>query len=57
MSVRVSSIAILIAPSAFHRISEDGQSTGRIHRLTGGFGALALLPLATALGLDLTLVT
>jgi hypothetical protein len=49
-------IALLIAPSAFHRISQDGQSTGRMHRLTGGFAALALLPFATALSLDLTLV-
>jgi len=48
-------ICLLIAPSAFHRISQDGQSTGRMHSLSGYFAALALLPFATALGLDLTL--
>src|SRR5689334_15023833 len=48
-------ICLLIAPSAFHRIAEDGQSTGRMHSLTGYFAALALLPFAAALGIDLTL--
>ena len=49
-------VGLLIAPSAFHRISQDGQSTGRMHSLTGCFAALALLPFAVALGLDLTLI-
>jgi hypothetical protein len=48
-------ICLLIAPSAFHRIAEDGQSTGRMHSMTGYFAALALLPFAAALGIDLTL--
>ena len=48
-------LALLIAPSAFHRIAEGGHSTTRMHRLTGSFAALALLPFAIALGLDLTL--
>jgi|SRR5579859_643582 len=49
------SIGLLVAPSAFHRIAEGGQSTGRMHRLTGRFAGVALLPFAIALGLDLTL--
>lgn len=49
-------VSLLVAPSAFHRIAEDGQSTRRMHRLTGYFAALALLPFAAALGLDLTIV-
>jgi Family of unknown function (DUF6328) len=56
LTLMLLTIGLLIAPSAFHRISQDGQSTGRMHRLTGGFAALALLPFAAALGLDLTLV-
>jgi hypothetical protein len=48
-------ICLLIAPSAFHRISQEGQSTGRMHSVTGYFAAAALTPLAIALGLDLTL--
>ena len=48
-------IGLLVAPSTFHRIAQDGQSTGRTHGLVGCFTTLALLPLAAALGLDLTL--
>jgi Family of unknown function (DUF6328) len=48
-------VGLLIAPATFHRIAEDGQSTRRMHRMTGYFAALALLPFAAALGLDLTL--
>src|SRR5206468_1696683 len=46
---------LLIAPSAFHRIAEQGASTGRAQTLTGRFAAVALLPFATALGLDLAI--
>jgi uncharacterized membrane protein len=49
------SLGLLVAPSAFHRIADGGESTGRMHRLTGMFAGLALLPFAIALGLDLTL--
>jgi hypothetical protein len=48
-------VGLLIAPSAFHRIAQKGESTGRMHGITGWFAALALLPFAVALGLDLTL--
>ena len=46
---------LLIAPSAFHRIAENGASTGRIHALTGRLAAAALLPFAATLGPDLTI--
>jgi hypothetical protein len=46
---------LLIAPSAFHRIAEDGESTNRMHRWTGRCAAAALLPFAAALGLDLAI--
>jgi hypothetical protein len=55
LALMLLAICLLIAPSAFHRISQDGQSTGRMHGLTGYYAALALLPFAAALGLDLTL--
>jgi hypothetical protein len=48
-------VGLLIAPSAFHRLAEQGQATGRIHVLAGYFAATALLPFAGALGLDLTI--
>src|SRR5919112_42720 len=47
--------ALLIAPSAFHRIAEQGESTGRIQTWTGRFASAALLPFAVALGLDLAI--
>jgi Family of unknown function (DUF6328) len=47
--------ALLIAPSAFHRIAERGESTGRLKMLTGRFAAAALAPFAVALGLDITI--
>jgi hypothetical protein len=47
--------ALLIAPSAFHRIAERGESTGRLKTLTGRFAAAALAPFAVALGLDITI--
>jgi hypothetical protein len=48
-------VGLLIAPSAFHRIVEHGQSTGRIQALTGRFAAAALLPFAVTLGVDLAI--
>jgi hypothetical protein len=48
-------VGLLIAPSAFHRIAEKGESTGRIRVLTGRFAGAALLPFAAALGLDLSI--
>jgi hypothetical protein len=55
LALMLLTVGLLIAPTAFHRIAEHGQSTGRIHFLTGGFAAAALLPFAGALGLDLTI--
>src|SRR4029453_2536861 len=49
MAVR---IALLIAPSAFHRIADDGESIGRMQRFTGRLAAAALLPFAAAFGVD-----
>ena len=55
LALMLLAVCLLIAPSAFHRIAEDGQSTGHMHSLTGYFAAMALLPFAAALGIDLTL--
>jgi Family of unknown function (DUF6328) len=48
-------MGLLIAPSAFHRLAEGGESSGRTHALTGRCAAAALLPFAAALGLDLAI--
>jgi Family of unknown function (DUF6328) len=49
------SVGLLIAPSAFHRIADQGESTSRVQRLTGRCAAAALLPFAAALGLDVSI--
>jgi hypothetical protein len=45
-------VGLLIAPSAFHRISQKAKAQGECTAFTGWFAALALLPFAVALGLD-----
>jgi hypothetical protein len=45
----VLSTGLLIAPSAYHRIVDRGESTGRMQVLTGKCAAAALLPFAIAL--------
>src|SRR3954451_20986689 len=55
LGLMILTIGLLVAPSAFHRIVEHGESTGRGQTLTGRFAAAALLPFAVALGLDLTI--
>ena len=48
-------VSLLIAHSAFHRIVDRGESTGRTQTITSVCAALALVPFATALGLDLSI--
>src|SRR4051812_37290896 len=51
----LAAVALLIAPSAYHRIATPGHSTGTFGVLTGRLAEAALLPVAVALGLDLAL--
>jgi hypothetical protein len=55
LGLMVLSTGLLIAPSAYHRIVDRGESTGRMQVLTGKCAAAALLPFAIALGLDLAI--
>lgn len=47
--------ALLLAPASDHRLSERGQDTPAFHRLTTTFAAMALLPFAAALALDMAI--
>src|SRR5438270_8756848 len=47
------SITLLIAPGTQHRLTDNGQITGRLRRAITMFAGLALLPFACALGLDI----
>ena len=49
-------IGLLVAPSMQHRIVENGEDTVRIHRITGMFAGMALLPFAVSLGLGFYIV-
>ena len=51
----LSSVGLLIAPSAFHRIVDRGESTGRTLVITSICAAASLLPFAVALGIDLSI--
>jgi hypothetical protein len=42
----------LIAPGVYHRIVEQGRDSVRLHRVTSAMAALALLPFACSIGLD-----
>ena len=50
------SIGLLIAPSARHRLTENGQITARLRRCITSFAGWALLPFAASLGLVLYIV-
>ena len=52
----VMAIGLLVAPSMQHRIVENGEDTVRIHRITGVFAGMALLPFAVSLGLGFYIV-
>jgi hypothetical protein len=52
----LTTLALLIAPAAFHRIADEGCDTVRTHRCAGRMAARALIPFALAIGMDCTIV-
>ena len=53
LTLLMSSIAFLIAPSMHHRIVEGGQDNARVLRLATDFAGFALLPLSLTLAFDM----
>jgi Family of unknown function (DUF6328) len=51
----LTSVGLLIAPSAFHRIVDRGKSTGRTQTITSFCAAASLPPFNLALGIDITI--
>ena len=51
----LSSVGLLIAPSAFHRTVDRGESSGRTLVIASLCATASLLPFAIALGIDLTI--
>jgi DMSO reductase anchor subunit len=50
-------VALIIAPSSYHRLVERGEDTHEIHRYTSKLMDWALLPFALGLGIDLYVAT
>jgi uncharacterized protein DUF6328 len=46
-------VGLLIAPDPYHRIVEDGNDSGRFHRVVTIFADMALLPFALGLGIGI----
>jgi hypothetical protein len=55
-ALMVLSIALLIAPSMQHRITEGGEDTNRIHRVAGRYAGVALIPFGISLGIGFHIV-
>jgi hypothetical protein len=47
----VCTLGLLLFPGPYHRIVEEGNSTGRFHALVGGIASWALAPFAVSIGL------
>src|SRR5437899_8800780 len=46
-------VGLLITPGPYHRIVEDGADSEALHNVVTAIAALALLPFALALGIDI----
>src|SRR5919199_2051154 len=57
LALMLVAIVLLIAPSAFHQIVERGEDTKRLHRFSTRIMALALVPFAFGLGVDVFVAT
>jgi hypothetical protein len=53
VSLLVLAFAVLVSPTAFHRLVERGNDTPRLHRVATLASGAALLPLAAGFGLEL----
>lgn len=56
LSLMLCAVGLLIAPGAFHQITENGNDTPRLIDFTGRVAAVALLPFALAIGIELYIV-
>jgi hypothetical protein len=57
LALMLVALALLIAPSAYHRIVEEGEDTRRLHRFSSRVMELALLPFAVGLATDVFVAT
>lgn len=57
MGLMLLAVALLILPSAYHRIVAEGEDTHEVHRFTSAVMLLALWPFALGLGVDFFVAT
>jgi len=57
LALMSTAVAFLIAPAPFHRLSEDGRDTARLHGFTTRMAELALFPFGLCIGIDIFIVT
>lgn len=53
----VLTLALLILPSTYHRITEAGHASGRFYTVTDKVAAFALVPFMTSLGIDVAITS
>jgi len=53
----VLTLSLLILPSTFHRIAEDGNASGRLHALTDKVADIALIPFMASLAIDVAITS
>lgn len=56
MALMMLAVALLIVPSAYHRLAEGGHESARVHAVTSGFAESAIVPFALCIGMDVLIV-
>jgi len=57
LALMSAAVACLIAPAPFHRLTERGRDTARLHGFTTRMAELALFPFGLCIGIDIFIVT
>ncbi|HXG94775.1 MAG TPA: DUF6328 family protein [Blastocatellia bacterium] len=57
LALMIIAVALLMTPSAYHRIANEGEDTKDMHSITSVFITLALMPFALGLGIDFFVAT
>jgi len=57
LTLMSAAVACLIAPAPFHRMTENGRNTARLHGFTTRMAELALIPFGLCIGIDIFIVT
>jgi Family of unknown function (DUF6328) len=57
LALMSAAVACLIAPAPFHRLTEGGRDTARLHEFTTHMAESALVPFGLCIGIDVFIVT